>query len=375
VSGPLPLALGGLAALAAAMGIGRFALTPILPFMSEALGLSAAEAGLLASSNFAGYLAGALFAVLPLAGRRRAWLLAGLAASALTTGLMAATGSYALLLALRFAGGFASALVLVFASTLVLERLAQAGRPGLSALHFAGVGIGIALAALLVGGLAQAGWRAQWLACGLASALALLVAALTIEGDGPPPARTAAAADGKPSGALALLVAAYGLVGFGYVVTATFITTIMRADPGLSPFEPAVWLVVGLAAAPSVALWNAVARRTGATRAFALAAAVEALGVAASVAPFGAAPLFAAAILLGGTFVGLTALGLVAARHLAPADPRRALALMTAAFGTGQIVGPAFAGLVAEATGAFTLPTLAAAAALALSAALAATVR
>ena len=59
---PIRLAAGGLLCLAAAMGIGRFVLTPILPDMSEQIPLSASLAGLIASANFLGYLVGALAA-------------------------------------------------------------------------------------------------------------------------------------------------------------------------------------------------------------------------------------------------------------------------------------------------------------------------
>src|SRR4029077_18868375 len=120
-------ALGGLIALAAAIGVGRFVYTPILPPMIEALGLSKALAGLIASANFLGYLIGALTAALPtFPGDRRTWLFGSLAVSALTTAAMGLTESLPAFLVLRFAGGAASAFVLIIASTLVLEYLAEA---------------------------------------------------------------------------------------------------------------------------------------------------------------------------------------------------------------------------------------------------------
>ena len=80
---PLTLTLGGCLALAAAMGIGRFIYTPILPFMAEALSLSKSEAGLIASANFLGYLIGALLAAGAfIRGDPHRWFLAALAASA-----------------------------------------------------------------------------------------------------------------------------------------------------------------------------------------------------------------------------------------------------------------------------------------------------
>ncbi len=171
---------GGMLALAAGMGIGRFVYTPILPDMAAALGLSKSAAGLIASANFLGYLAGALLAALPhLPGGRRAWFLGGLAASAATTAAMALPDAMLAFLLLRFAGGVASAFVLVLGSALVLDRLAMLHRPGRAALHFAGVGVGIAASSMLVDALQAAGadWRSLWLASGVVSALAVPFAA------------------------------------------------------------------------------------------------------------------------------------------------------------------------------------------------------
>src|SRR5262245_66371911 len=118
------------------------------------LGMTQATAGLLASANYAGYLAGALLAATPVvSGSRRRWLLAGLSVGALTTAAMAWAASTPAFLALRFTGGVASAFGLVFASALVLDRLAGGSRSELSAVHFAGVGTGVAVSAVLAAAL------------------------------------------------------------------------------------------------------------------------------------------------------------------------------------------------------------------------------
>jgi len=355
--------------MATAIGIGRFVYTPILPLMVADLGMTKSAAGLLASANFAGYLAGALAAALPgVPGSRRRWLIVALTMSALTTAGMAVPSSSAAFLLLRFVGGAASAVALVFSSALVLEQLSAAGRPRLAALHFAGVGTGIAIDAVLAAILSGRGWRTLWLAAGLVSLLAVVVVAATI------PDRSAAAAASPAGGArapLASLVVAYGLFGFGYIITATFLVAIVRGSPEVKAIEPVVWLIVGLTAAPSVAVWTMIESRVGIARAFALACALEAIGVAASGLWIERSGIVLAAALLGATFMGITALGLIWGRRLAQGDPRRILAVMTAAFGVGQIIGPTLAGVVFDATGSFLFPSLVASAALLVAAILA----
>ncbi|MGE3968294.1 MAG: YbfB/YjiJ family MFS transporter [Dongiaceae bacterium] len=357
--------------MAAAMGVGRFVYTPILPAMVAALDLSKAEAGLIASANFIGYLLGALLAASPvIRGSKRGWLVGGLAVSALTTGAMGYVGDLPAFLALRFAGGIASAFVLVFASTLVLDRLAAAGRSSLSSVHFAGVGIGIAVSAAIVSASTTAGtdWRGLWIDSAVAALAALFIAAVLIPGGAEPQARAEPA---RPGGrGLGALILAYGLFGFGYIITATFIVDLVRGTPNLAPLEPYIWIAVGLAAVPSVAFWNRAAVRIGLPVAFAIACIVEAFGVALSVLWDAPAAVLIGAVLLGGTMMGITALGLLGARRLGARDPRRWLALATAAFGLGQIVGPSFAGYAHDVTGSFLLPSLVAAAALVLAAAL-----
>eukprot|EP00903_Cladosiphon_okamuranus_P001767 g1765.t1 len=285
---PVALAFGGLLALAAAMGIGRFVYTPILPFMSDGLGLPADDAGLIASANFLGYLVGALLgASRYLPGSPRFWFLSGLAISALTSAAMASTSSLPVFLLIRFISGIASAFVLVFSTSLILERLASSGRAELSALHFAGVGCGIAFSALLVATLAHltASWQLLWMASGGATLVFFLLAAWLVPSDNKgrtKDAETEASTTASPfsSAPRVRLILAYGLFGFGYVITATFVNAIARAAPDLQPTEPFVWLTVGLCAAPSIYLWNKVAARLGTRKAFAVACVLEAAGVA-----------------------------------------------------------------------------------------------
>lgn len=371
---PLRLAIAGAIAMAAAMGVGRFVFTPILPGMMQGLGIGAADAGLIASANYLGYLAGALLAAGGWAqGRERTFALLALAANALLLAAMAAGSSLALFLAVRFLAGAASAFVMVFLGTIVLAGLAAAGRGDLQALHFGGVGLGMAVSALLTGALFLAGadWRAGWAVSAVIAAAALPAILPAMRGR---PALAGGPGREPPlpgSPALARLILAYGIFGAGYIVTATFLVAIVRQGEGGPLFESAVWLAAGIAGAPSVWLWSKAVRRIGLAATFAAGCAVEAVGVAASVLLPGPAGPLAGGILLGGTFIAITAFGLQAGRMLAQAAPRKALALMTASFGTGQALGPIAAGYAADWTGSFVAPSLGAALALLVAAAIA----
>lgn len=363
----LRYAFAGMIGMAVAMGIGRFVFTPILPGMMEELGLSPADAGWIASANYLGYLVGAFVAAGAwAAGRERPFMLTALAASAVLAALMGLTENLAAFLAIRFLAGLASAFVMIFLASIVFSHLGQQGRNDLQALHFGGVGLGILLSSLMMSALvlAAAHWPAGWLWAGGLSAAGFVVVLLFIDQG---PLRTGQAVAEPPlpkSAALARLIIAYGIFGFGYIVTATFLVAIVRQGEGGRLFETAVWLVTGIAALPSVFLWAGVARRFGATRAFIASCLVEAVGVAASVSLGGWVGPLIGGLLLGGTFVAATAYGLQAARLLAPAAPRRVFALMTASFGLGQIIGPLVAGVLAHQTGSYFVPSMAAAAAL-----------
>ena len=145
----------------------------------------------------------------------------------------------------------------------------------------------------------------------------------------------------------------------------------MRLAANVHVLEPWVWIIFGLAAIPSVSDWGWLGERIGIFNAFAVACALEALGVAASVEWVTIPGITVATLLLGGTFMGITALGFVAGRTLAPGNSQQALGRMTASFSLGQIAGPVVAGFLSERLGDFRVASLIAAAALVVAAALA----
>jgi predicted MFS family arabinose efflux permease len=338
----LPKALAGFAALAVAMGIGRFAFTPVLPMMLQDGLLGIASGGWLASANYLGYLLGALSAMLWRVRPERA-IHAGLAAIGITTLAMGSTDSFAVWVALRLAAGLASAWVLISVSAWCLDTLAVYQRPFLNSLVFAGVGGGIAAAGMLCIALTywQAGSKHAWIALGL---LALLASAL-IWRFFVPHAADATAVHSAPGAfrwnADALrLVFCYGIFGFGYIIPATFLPVMAKsALQGSSAFGWS-WPLFGAAAAASTLTVAALVRRWNNRHIWLICHWVMALGIVLPVWSPQLPSIFAAALCVGGTFMVITLVALQEAKKVAGRDARVLIAAMTSAFAAGQIIGP-----------------------------------
>jgi MFS family permease len=336
----------GIVALAAAMGIGRFAFTPLMPLMLRDGTLDAAGGAEWAAANYIGYLVGALTAAWFSRDPRRGLQLS-LIGIALTTLAVAGIGgeSPALLgVGLRATAGVFSAWALVCASAWCLGELARRQAPQLGAWIYTGVGLGIALAGVLVwlGGRQSVRWL--WLELGLVALAGALVVGLGLQGRGTAPAsgagRAPAAAAPRAMGRHLALVLCYGTFGFGYIVPATFLPAMAWQQVSDPRVFGLTWPLFGLAAALSVA---AAARWLSAwprRRVWALAQGVMALGTALPLATQALWSLAVSAVLVGGTFMVATMAGLQLARERLPANPTPLLARLTVAFAAGQIAGP-----------------------------------
>jgi MFS family permease len=347
---PLRIAVAGFAALAVAMGIGRFSFTPILPMMQDDYAVSIGLGSWLASSNYIGYLLGALAGMLwPMRGRPV--LVMSMLAVGLSTFAMGLSSDPRVWLLLRFAAGTASALMFIAVSTRCLSALAEAGRTRLAGLVYAGVGGGIAATGLLCLALMEGGSGSDWAwrICGLFSLLAALFV-LPVLGRMALPAATTVTDPGTTFGDGALrLVTCYGIAGFGYIIPATFLPVMAKAvvpDAALFGWS---WPVFGVAALVSTLVAAALAQRLGHCRVWMLSHVLMAAGVALPALFGGLAAIILSALLVGGTFVVTTLASLQVAREATRGDATRLVAAMTAAFALGQIIGPLAAGVLFDA--------------------------
>jgi hypothetical protein len=331
--------LQGAAALAASTGIGRFVYTPILPLMHDGAGLAAASGADLATANYVGYLLGAsLGIVLPRFVRSPAVMRVAMIAMTASLALMPVLESPVWWGGLRLVSGVAGALVFVYATGALLSRL-RGSAPHLVGWGFGGIGAGIALSGLLVLVVRNvSGWQTAWIAAALAS-LALAPAAWGLRHAGPPTQSTVAASARRPARTrrrFVALTASYSLEGVGYIIAGTFlVAAVSRSGP--SWLGEGAWIVVGLAAIPGSALWAALARRWSRPTLLTLALVVQAVGLVLAGSLPGAASALVSAALFGATFVGISSLTLALGEHL---QLPRAVALLTAGYGVGQIVGP-----------------------------------
>lgn len=339
------------------MGFGRFAFTAVYPYMINEGLLTLQGGSFAASANYAGYLLGALLAMRLKPHDAHRWSLWSMLGTSACLGILAGVESTAGVVAVRGLAGVCSAFSIVAASLWLLQHRRQTHR---APFLFAGVGIGIAVSAelLAVGSSLGLGSKGLWLLMGAASLLITLVAmpglvsnqgaaAATQNAASPgvPPVsgRGAGPALGKVPGVPTLrpvcLAVVYGLAGFGYIVTATYLPLLVGiALPNLNAEH--VWAIFGLAAVPSCFVWHGLHQRFGTRTALCANLAIQALGVGLPVLLPSAAGYLLSAVLVGTTFMGTVTITMLAAQRIAAQSHASLMAVMAVVYGVGQILGP-----------------------------------
>jgi MFS family permease len=134
----------------------------------------------------------------------------------------------------------------------------------------------------------------------------------------------------------ATLLASYTLEGVGYIIAGTFLVAAIGQNTSAGAATSA-WVVVGLAAFPAPALWAWLSRRRTRPTLLLIALVIQAAGIALPALAGGAIPALVSAALFGATFLGVASLVLAIGAHL---GYPRAVAVLTAGYGAGQILGP-----------------------------------
>ncbi|MDB5980660.1 MAG: rane protein [Pseudomonas sp.] len=354
---PLVRLLASFVALMLAMGIGRYALTPQMPHLLSEGQVDLTAAGLLAAANYLGYLVGAVDGIFARrAGQINRRLRGGLWLSVLLTLASFWAHSFWPHAILRFGTGIASAWVLVMITGLSQHLALAANRPRLGALVFAGPGLGIMLTGVLALGSNLMGQPSGvlWLiyaAVGLLMLVAILPALpqphkLVAE----PVQQAAKAPHVEHHKGLPRLVWAYGLVGLGYILPATFLSQMASAQFQGQWQADLFWPAFGLAAAIGV-LITAFRPASSSTLNWLIATLVmQAAGVFACLLPSGLG-LTLGVLLCGGPFLGCMQLVMQRSRELAPHATQRNAGVLTTCFALGQLGGPLVAALSSHLSG------------------------
>ena len=349
------LILTGIAALTIAVGIGRFSYTPILPYMISELNLTTTEAGLIASSNYLGYLLGSLIPIFPQFPKNiRSIFIYSIFISIISLFAMGLTNTFEVFILIRFIHGIFSAFVLILGTSLIVSHVQKKGKIFLGTAHFSGVGLGMALSAIVVSylGFLNFTWDELWFSIGI---LAIMLSFQIIKFT---PIQKAEVkynlkSKHKTSLGFSLITISYGLYGFGYVAFGTFISTMSRLTPGLEKTEPYVWFVVGVTGIPSVFFWNWFGSKIGNDIGLFLANLILGLGVLFSVLINNEFGIFISCILFGLSFVPITSMCLLEGQERFSGSFIVSTAILTFSFSIGQMIGPYLSGLLTDYYGSF----------------------
>jgi MFS family permease len=339
------IVFAGIASLAVAMGIGRFAFTPLMPLMLRDGIIDVGTGTDWAAANYVGYLLGALIAS-RFGNKPRLGIQFGLAGIVLTTlAITIVNASFPLAgLVLRGAAGVFSAWVMVCTSAWCLSALAARNAAKYGGWIYTGVGLGIALAGLMTWLGGRQASTALWLELGVLAFAGSLLAVACMRMGSPITGAPASVNNqrGSETGSRGSwsLVICYSFLGFGYIIPATYLPTMARqltSDPQVFGLA---WPMFGLAAALSVATVSSWMSTWPRATLWALAQGSMAIGTLLPLFVNSLWSITLCSVLVGGTFMVASMAGLQMAREIMPANPTVLLGRMTAGFAAGQIIGP-----------------------------------
>jgi len=337
--------LAGILAIIVGIGVARFAFTSLLPFMLEDF-LSLTYAGVLASFNFAGYLAGAVFSIfIKDINTKVKYFRVGMILSIATTLILATTTDETLWLISRVIAGFGSAMVLIVGGAIVMVKLNFENKTKAMGIHFSGIGFSIVVSELISQTILKNGtWSDAWLSLSIFAFVIsfYVIYILSFDKIVKKDAIKHPLSKSIFSAYVMLLILAYFTEGVGFVVQATFLPDIINSLEGLQGYGNLGWLIVGIAGIPSSILWMRWAHTYGSINVIIIAMLLQIVGILIPALSTNIYINLLSSALYGSTFIGLVALFLNYGGQLAGKNPVVLMGAMTAAYGIGQVFAPLY---------------------------------
>lgn len=349
----LHAALAGLCASLVAIGLARFAYTPLIPSLIQAHWFSAADTVALGAANFAGYLAGALVGrplATRLSNRHALRLLMVVATAAFFACAVPVSVSWFFLW--RFLSGLTGGAIMVLVATAILPHVPPGRRAFVSGMIFLGLGLGIAASGTLVPELLKLGLGQTWLGLG---AVSLMLTAISWHGwptNDVPAGMSAPTVAGNHAAdhALALNKSALRVLYFQYAANALGLVPAMvllvdYVARGLGRGASAgagYWVLYGIAAVAGPLLTGAIGGKLGFRRGYRIAMLLQGLAVGLLALSHHTVALCLSTILLGTFTPGIVPLVLGRVQEMLPHDPtaqRAAWSRATVAFALFQALG------------------------------------
>ncbi|ENV32801.1 YbfB/YjiJ family MFS transporter [Acinetobacter gerneri] len=350
--------LAAILALATVHSLGRFAFTPLLPyFISDEL-FSISQGADLATSNYLGYLLGALAAIFFSTPQQlKKFLLVSLVINTCMTIAQCFIADFQWVLLLRLLNGITNGIVFVLAPALVLEWLHEKGKSNLSGLVYFGVSGGLILSGILVSAFADM-FHAQsrWIPIAIAAIPMTIyslyyLAKIQLQ---PNPhladkTKTEASTNTKTKTALfdrnsTPLFLAYIGAGLGYILPMTFLPTLSHSVLHEGSFiANNIWVITSLSSLIFTVFWNQIGAKFGDRFAISLSYWVQGFGVLAVLIFPNTFGILICAIFVGAGFLGSVMCTQRLARYFQPHQGPKLSAAMITIYAGAQLFGPGLA--------------------------------
>lgn len=338
--------LAGIISLVVGVGVARFVFTSLLPPMLDNY-LSVSFAGVLASVNYVGYLAGSIFAVfIKDINTKVKFFRVGMVLCIITTLVLGISTNDIVWMISRVLAGFGAAMALVVGSAIVMSKLNIENKTKAMGIHFSGIGFSILISDLIVRTVFyfNGTWQFSWIVLTIFAFIVSLYSMYILSFDKKLQNSSVKHSIDKKlfSPFVILLIIAYFCEGVGMVVQGTFLPDIINSLDGLEGFGSFTWTLVGLAGIPSCIIWMLLAHRYGSVNIIMLAMFIQVIGILISALTNNVYLNLLSGILYGGTFVGLVALFMNLGGKLAGSNPVLLMGALTTAYGIGQVLAPLY---------------------------------